>query len=312
MADKRKESNLRRVIVVRNAPDWGASATLWVKEKRLDPALFLPNPLPPSFPSNTADLIHLWNRLFDIDFFTLRQKIKEIAYQAFDKMNPDLLITQREFEANKAYFVENSAIYFTDDDDFAHPDLFNRVVPLIEDSVDCVRWSSISIGKHIENRRVERHFPRLRPWLQYQAELRPNKLPFLVPIFQSRADLRGVKNQLSILPLHTNNYLMKLSSLSSEKLEKFIDHVAASSNLWKSGLKVESLEYEWLSVTIKHPASISAFSNLVKGTNNDAEIRSRMSEYVLSHSAVSFPKVIDWIIPYHIQICDLYKALITK
>jgi len=308
-ASGRHPEGRRHVIVIRNSPDWAASATLWRREKRLDPSLFLPDPLPPGFPTDTMELIELWNRLFAVDFFSIRQAIRDLAVKNFKTMSADHLITQEMFESAPDEWIRNSLLFFTDDDDFACPDLFDRIAPRMTHGIRCVRWSSISIGRTLENRRVERRFPRLRPWLQFQAELRPRRLGFIAPLIASRATLPGVRNQLAIGPLHTNNYLIDLSCVATGEAIKFVDHLSASAHLWKSGLRVESLEWEWLSFTNKHPASISAFSNMVKGADSEITIRNRMAEYIRAYSAIEFPVQLAWVRPRHQAIAAIYKSI---
>jgi hypothetical protein len=303
-------TNARRIIVVRNAPDWAASARLWLNEKRLDPALFLPQPLPPGFPKNTISLIELWNRLFAVDFFSMRQSIRDLAFENFAVMAPDQLITQETFENSPSHFIKNSILFFSDDDDFACPDLFDQVARHFISGTRCVRWSSISVGKSLENRRVEQHFPRLRPWILFQAERRPRKLGFLRPLVASRAELPGVKNQLAVCPLHTNNYMLDLSDLSENEALRFIDHLSASSHLWRSKLKVKSLEWKWLSFTNKHPASITAFNTILKDTKSDIEMREKMADYITAHRAIKFPEELSWMRPYHGSIAAIYQRLL--
>jgi hypothetical protein len=306
-----RPTSLRKVIVVRNAPDWSKSANLWLTQKKIDPRLFLPDPLPASFPKNVQELIEVWNRNFNIDFFSIRLRIKQLSYDQFGKMSADTVITQSEFESDLENWTSNSILFFTDDDDFAHPNLFEKTRRLVGHSNLCIRWSSISLSKEIENRRVEQIFPRLRPWVQYQAELRPNKFGFLKPLVESKANIPGVKNALVYFPLHTNNYLMYFTDKSRLRVQNFIDHVSASKIIWQSPIKVESLEREWLSFTNKHPASISAFGLMIKGANNDDEIKSRMANYIASHQSLVIPDSLSWIEPIHRNICEIYRHLLA-
>ena len=50
-------------------------------------------------------------------------------------MQPDNIITQAEFESNPLQWIENSLLFFTDDDDFACRDLFERVQPFMTGNV---------------------------------------------------------------------------------------------------------------------------------------------------------------------------------
>jgi len=178
-AIKSAHSSNRRIIVLRNSPDWRRSVDLWIKESRIDPDLFLPDPLPSGFPINTVDLIKFWNATFKTDFFSARQMIKILALEQFEYMQPDNIITQAEFESNPLQWIANSLLFFTDDDDFACRDLFERVQPFMTGNVQCVRWSSISVGRRLENRLVVNQAPRLRHWLHGQTILRPSKLGFI-------------------------------------------------------------------------------------------------------------------------------------
>ncbi|HQT82522.1 MAG TPA: hypothetical protein PLQ34_10200 [Ferrovaceae bacterium] len=226
-------------------------------------------------------------------------------------MKADAIITQSIFESDLERWTSNSILFFSDDDDFAHPDLFEKTHRLIRNSNLCIRWSSISLSRQIENRRVERLFPRLRPWVQYQAKLRPNKLGFLKPFFQSRANIHGTKNVFAEFPLHTNNYLIYFSDVSRVRIPDFIDHVSASKIIWRSPIKVESLEREWLSFTNKHPASISAFGAMIKGAKNDDEIKSRMANYIAAHQSLVIPDDLAWMRPIHRNICEIYNGLLV-
>ena len=298
-----------KVVVIRNAPDWKESARVWREEGRLDPPLFLPNPLPPSFPRDVVKLILKWNEIFKVDFFSVREKIKHITSSNFLALGADRVATQNEFFSEFDRWSNRGMVFFTDDDDCAIPGLFAHVERYFLQGYQCVRWSSVSVGGALLNRRVERRFPRIRPWLQYQFEIRPRKLGFLVPLVQSRAELPGTKAQLAVGPLHTNNYIMDFSKMRKDDAMEFVDHVNASRNIWKRNIKVESLEYEWLSFTNKHLASITEFRSIVNSSFSDSEIRQQAENFVMMQRAIRFPDRISWMQEYHDRIVEVFEML---
>lgn len=303
-------SKNRRIIVLRNSPNWEINAKIWQEKQELVPKLFLPNPLPSGFPLNTVDLIRLWNETFKIDFFSIRSLIKKIASKRFIEMRPDHIITQVEFEANPLNWTKDSLIFFSDDDDFACADLFDRVEPHMAGNVQCVRWSSISIGKRLENRIVVNRLPRARHWIHGQTILRPAKLGFIKPYIDSKKHIVGIHNELTTLPLLTNNYVMKISDLSGLDALKYVDHVNASHNLWRSSIKVVSLEDDHFSFTIKHPSSITAFNNIVNNNFEKEFLIQKMANYINDFSRNEFPSKICWMSETFLDVLDVYKAVL--
>lgn len=247
--------------------------------------------------------------MFPVDFFSVREAIRASCQSEIENIKADEIIYQTEFEENIEKFTRNSMIYFTDDDDSAHFSIFDVAEPYIESGFGCVRWSSISVGEKIESRCVERVFTRLRPWFLYQTQLRPRKLSLLSKIFQSRAKIEGIENVLAVGPLHTNNYILDGSAFSKNAICDFIDHSSASRRLWQSGLRVKSLEYEWLSVTHKHPASITAFRGIALAGKNKSVISELIKENIYNRKCLVFPQKIQWMEPLSGQIADVFSFL---
>lgn len=275
----------------------------------MDPGLFVPDPLPPSFPQDVVSLIQLWNQLFSKDFFSVREAIGTLCRRDIENINADEIVSQEKFEKNIGKLTKNSMIYFIDDDDSAHPSVFDVAEPYVESGFGCVRWSSISVGTKIESRCVECIFPRMRPWVLYQVQLRPNKLFFLSKIFASRAKILGIVNTLALGPLHTNNYILDASNLSEDSIGGFIDHIDASSRLWRSGLRVKSLEHEWLSVTHKHPASITAFRDMVLAADHNSTIYKLMKHNICQRKGLDFPRQIQWMEPLSQKITRVFSFI---
>lgn len=290
-------NRLRRIAVLRNTPDWAGNAALWQKEQRLDPNRFLPVPLPPGFPVDTADLILKWNDTFKEDFFSVRQHLKELAVGQLEAAKPDHILTQREFEQDIEGWAAGSVLHFSDDDDFAAPDLFDRVEPLLQ-SPGAVRWPSPMIADRLSNRRAERYFLRPRFWLHRQVSLRPRKLGWLAHLINGRTDLPLAENMPAFDYFQTNNYAMNATGMPGDRVRQFIDHVGASQAFRRQPLRLHTLTDRYLSVANKLPTSITMLRLMARGDSSDS-LASRFACEIEAMAAIEWPEELAWFAPLH-------------
>jgi len=103
---------------------------------------------------------------------------------------------------------------------------------------------------------------------------------------------------------------MRFTDLTAEYATKFIDHVNASHNLWRSGIKVVSLEEKNYSITVKHPSSITAFNNIVQGNFDKNAVTAKMSAYIEEFSSVEFPAELGWMREIFSKVVSIYKKIV--
>jgi len=89
---------------------------------------------------NTVDL---WNNTFDISFFEVRQRMKEISIGNFNCVKNSLLfstIDQLDLES-----CDNNIVFFIDDDDWINPNIVNYIYCCVE-QYDGFIWGSAAYG----------------------------------------------------------------------------------------------------------------------------------------------------------------------
>ncbi len=301
---------MRKIIVLRNSPDWKFLSDKLIAEGYLDPKLYLPDPLPAGFPTDTETIIGRWNKLFPENFFAARQALKEMTLVHFEEMGADAVLPQREFEEDIAQWTDNSIIFFTDDDDFASKDLFDVVAPHLR-TPGVVRWPSPALSHRLTNRRVEKYFPYLRFRLLALARNHPNKLGFLAPLARGRVDLANAYNREPRFLVVTNNAACNLTGLSPERVKRYIDHVQASNTLLEREVPLRTLPDTYLSFANKLPTSITQLRGMMNAASDDQDFVSRFTEIVQSFANIELPAPLRWMEPHKTQLADYYTHLST-
>ncbi|MBO6505021.1 MAG: hypothetical protein JJ850_16495 [Kordiimonadaceae bacterium] len=301
---------LKRLIVLRNTPDWAANSALWQSEKRLDPSQFMPDPLPPGFPVDTEQLILNWNSTFADDFFAVRQTIKEIALEQFKKSRPDEILTQREFEQDMEPWLTDTLIHFSDDDDFAAENLFDATEqPLKTGGI--ARWPSPVLGNTLVNRRAEKHFLKLRFWLHRKVRLYPAKLAFLKPLITGGESIASIENEPCYIFFQTNNYMLNPTGLSPERVVSFLDHLRANRSFRAEPIRLVTLSDQYLSICNKLPTSITMLRNIMNSVEK-AEWHSAIEREIRQMAGIEFPEELVWVSPVHRELVDYFLNTVIK
>ncbi len=303
-----KRAKLRRIIVLRNTPDWDANARLWQTEGRLDPSQFLPNPLPTGFPQDTEELILCWNKTFSENFFSVRDKIKSIAVEQFKTTGADNILSQQEYEADIENWAGNSLVYFSDDDDFASSDVFNVTEPFLQ-SQGIVRWPSPVLADQLINRRAEKYFFPFRFWLHHQVRLRPKKLGFLAPLINGRQSLDLAVNEPIMDYFATNNYMLNTTGLSADRIKQFSDHMEANEAIRHHPIRMHTITNQYLSIANKLPTSITMLRNMVHETDGSG-LKVAFSKEIDSLAAMKFPPELQWVEPLHQALTDYFNSFL--
>ncbi len=118
----------RVVVVVRQSPDWAALSRDWRAGVAIEPSRFEPPREVPDFPGDIAALIARWNTMSAIDFFSCRQRLKEIAQGTLRWIERAMVVPYAELpyamaELEGARFM----LFFCDDDDWFAPELFSML-----------------------------------------------------------------------------------------------------------------------------------------------------------------------------------------
>lgn len=304
------KGKLKRLIVLRNTPDWAANAALWQSEKRLDPSQFMPNPLPHGFPVDTEQLILNWNQTFSDDFFTVRQTIKEIALKQFKKANPDQILSQREFEADMQPWLTDTLIHFSDDDDFAAEGIFDQTEEVLK-SAGIARWPSPVLGDTLVNRRAEKYFLKTRFWLHRKVSLYPAKLAFLKPLITGRESIASIENQPCFDFFQTNNYMLNPTGLSPDRILSFLDHMRANKSFRTEPIRLVTLSDQYLSICNKLPTSITMLRNIMNSM--EREQWHGAIEQEMQHMAdIEFPSELAWVSPVHQELVGYFMKTAIK
>lgn len=299
---------MRRIIVLRNSPDWRFLADKLDAEGYLDPKLYLPDPLPEGFPADTEQIIGRWNKLFPQNFFAARQAVKDMALDQLQRTGADSIIPQSEFESDVSEWSRNAIIFFTDDDDFPREDLFDVVEPHLS-SPAVVRWPSPALGERLTNRRVEKYFPYLRFRMLTLARNRPNKLGVLATLARGRCDLAGAYNREPRFLVVTNNAAWNLSGLAPDRVKLYIDHVSASNTLLDREIPLTTLPTTYLSFANKLPTSITQLRGMLDGSDSDQDFLRRFQHSIAKFADIDLPEELAWMRPQHTALSRYYTKL---
>lgn len=301
-------SKMNRIIVVRNSPNWKKNADIWLKTGKLDTKYFLPNPLPPGFPEDTESLILRWNKLFQMDFFSVRNAIKEMAARQLQSTDADHIIQQHDFEKKPEKWIKDSVIFFTDDDDFVRTDIFDIVTPYLRQQ-GCIRWPSPILSETLINRRVEKWLPVFRMKLQHFCSLYPRKLGWLRTLAASKKNLTNANNIHADFLFQTNNAAMNLTGLSSNMATRFVDHVHASNAILNNRLPLHTIDDTYLSFTNKLPSAITYFRSMVCEHKSDIAIKVAFSNYVQQFATIALPNSLNWAKVHQKSLVELFTKI---
>lgn len=300
---------MRKVIAVRSSPDW-VELSMKLKQKGyLDPADYMPDPVPPGFPENIGATLELWNKTLSRDFFSVRADVAAIARETWQSSQPDAIVPIKEFRAWAATQKDQPVCIFpTDDDDFYAPHLFEGIQPSVRKTI--VRFPSPLYAAELFHRPVDIHFPRLTLVLRRLHGLYPSKLAFLKPFAMSETESFGLKTIYCDFLCQTNNYAL-LGNLHDwhENMAEVGEHILASRALGRFKYKRNDVPDRIVCLTNKHPCSISRLSVILKDGFNGDMLRRGVEEFVRSFDAFAPPENMEWTRPHLLKFRDLFAAL---
>jgi len=303
-------------IVLRQSPDWQRVAFDYSQNGVYEPSDFLPDPLPPSFPEGVLNLIELWNSTFGESYFACRASLNDIAMTSLKKSNPARLLTRSEFLHFDSRTVEmkDALFLFSDDDDWISQSTFEILRQHENNGAVAIRWPSLLLGDELINRTVENFAPRARLLLQRQVKLRPRKLGFLNNSVLSNNLLAGIQNQGSGFLFQTNNYALRGDFIARvHNFSDVMDHVSLSAKFMCRPYKILSLESERLSVTLKHPCSISRLARVAQSNDPRASLVADIKRFLLK-TRVNFelPQSLSWASEYLEDLLQLFERILKS
>jgi hypothetical protein len=137
------------VIVIRQSPDWAALARDWRAGVAIDPPRYQPARAIGGFPDDIVALIARWNALSAVDFFTCRQRLKEIAQATLRRVARAMVVPCGELPLAMAQLEgARFMLFFCDDDDWFAPDLAAVLSAQDFYGVDVAVFPMVRFGRH--------------------------------------------------------------------------------------------------------------------------------------------------------------------
>ncbi|HWR73340.1 MAG TPA: hypothetical protein VN604_09225 [Nitrospirota bacterium] len=124
-------------IVLRQSPDW-AKQTYADLEKTREFCRIIGRE-----ETHVIDRVLLWDRTFTTSFFSARQFMKELTQETFRKVSGATVVTLADVKS----VLDRRAFYlFTDDDDWYHPEIAQVLSKLDPRTCNAVLWRSAELG----------------------------------------------------------------------------------------------------------------------------------------------------------------------
>jgi len=141
-------------IILRQSPDW-AKQTYSDLDKTRSFCRIIGRP-----ETYIIDRVLLWDKTFRTSFFSARQIIKDISIENFRNVEGATLVPLADISS----VLDRKAFYlFTDDDDWYHPQIAQRLAMTEPRACDAVVWRSAAVGNGLElqdpAKRYEGHGP---------------------------------------------------------------------------------------------------------------------------------------------------------
>ena len=249
------------ILVSRQSPDWGALACDFRKGLPIDPARFAPPEPIPGFPRKITELVERWNAEMDLDFFSCRARLKEIAASTVER-SPNLVRSDYT-KVDRLPRHDNSILFFHDDDDWFAPDMAEAVSQIPSTGYDvCV-------------------FPLVRVWVDTFTFVRRGK---------GARSIVGRRQDFHYR-YQSNNYGLSGRICDSETLRAMRDHVVGSDYANRRGLR-DCYVDRIVSVTAKTPCAASMIASLFAPAANAKEI---VRGYVDTLRSLIIPAELEWI-----------------
>lgn len=123
----------RATIVYRQSPDWQSLDYGYLDEVAGFEKMAM---LPAGF---IGKMIRTWDEIFPISYFSVRQRLKEIALRNLNEVRHAKVIDLEKFRSQEK---PTPICLFVDDDDFFHPAIVDRLLPFAK-LTDGLVWKSI-------------------------------------------------------------------------------------------------------------------------------------------------------------------------
>jgi hypothetical protein len=263
------------ILVLRQSPDWSALACDFKSGLPIDPARFTPPKPIPGFPPSIPELVGRWNAEMDVDFFTCRARLKEIA-ESIIARSPDLVRTDHT-KVDLIPRQDNSILFFHDDDDWFAPDMVEVVSKISAAAYDvCV-------------------FPLVRVWTDTFTFVRRG---------QDARSIIGRRRDFHFR-YQSNNYGLSGRICDGETLRAMKDHVFVSVYADKRGLR-DCYVDRIISVTAKTPCAASMLASLFGPA---AKARESVRSYVDKLKSLAIPAEYAWIRAGVGDLIDLFSRV---
>jgi hypothetical protein len=256
----------RVVIAMRQSPGWAGLARDHRAGRPIDPARYLPPRQVPDFPVGIVELIARWNALSNLDFFTCRARLKQIAMGLLFQI-PNAVLTSCDALPATLASLDGArfALFFCDDDDWFAPHLYSTLAGLDFTECDVAVFPFVRFGRHT------------------CTFLDPAVPPAVVV-----APSRGFSQRY-----HTNNYALQRRICSPETLLAMQDHFDASA--YGGARHLADRQFGVIvSATNKSPCAASFLHEAVAGP---AEFRAALTGCIATLQATVVPAGLAWMRP---------------
>lgn len=254
---------VRDFIVLRSSPDW---LQFDIRDSmEFCRRMHLPE-------DTVINFCHTWDALFGVGYREFRAAVKDIAFASFRACRDVEIISAADLPHSHRHAQDR--FFFTDDDDWFHPD----IAPILREktcpAADAAFWGSIRFGAR-------------SPSTSFTGAGGP---------FIERRPIKDV--------VYTNNYLVGGAAIAKCTFPLLMEHFTAQSLLTGPILKVDRINH-YLSCAVKHPASTMFIVNATKFSKDKDVLRALFVEYCDAMAHCSYDPQTFWIKPYAERINDL-------
>ena len=263
----------------RQSPDWRALAALYEATGAVAPGDYLPDGPIPGFPAQLDSYVEEWNRLFSLNYFAVRARLKDIALDTVAAAGDVLLLSYTNLASVLTKVRPEVPVFFFDDDDWFAPNLVET----------CDRLPG--------NGEV---FTFPLPLLQagYFTLVDPN--------CKSRPAILGPARAFQFA-LHTNNYCLRARLHARHDLLLFKDHVNGSTQVEERRLEVTHFP-SVVSASLKSPASAGSLLRL-----RDRRVFSAaLGKFVVELESLELPPDFVWMEGHVSRVVRLFRELMAS
>ena len=239
---------MRRLIVQRQSPDWSTIGSIEESVAYLEHRLFDPETADGRQKlAYTAELLQFWDRCTGVPFWTMRQRLKDIAQATWRAADADEIVLDADFDATVGdVFAADDLILFVDDDDWIAPDAFARLAALAERTQAGVVWGRVRFDGQWQ-------------WLPVHG---------------------------GPITVYTNNYLVRAGSIAGYRLADAMQH-STLQQAYAAGTWPPVLTELWgVTVTNKSPCSWNYLHQPMQSADPEGEFQRRLRQYAHNDGSV--------------------------